>query len=303
MKFITDYPVRSDLGGEWVKPANMIEIIQHLENVGVHGLGITDHPAPSQKWLQGGGHEAFDPFAMLSFCAAVTKKIELFSHLIVLPYRNPLLTVSGMASVDVLSGGRASFIFGVGYLRSEYAALGVDFENRNVIFEDAIDVIRKAGGNQPVTHTGPNYEALDQLVLPGFVTLPHPPLWLGGNSNLTMRRLAEWGQGWSVMMGSPTLSKTARTKNIETTADLAEALANLRPLVEANGRSMKEISVQASTPALRPESKASNEEKIQAIGELSDIGVNWVLADLWSDSISESKDRYQDLSENILSKF
>ena len=105
------------------------------------------------------------------------------------------------------------------------------------------------------------------------------------------------------MMGSPTLSKTARTKNIETTADLAEALGNLRPLVEANGRSMKEISVQASTPALRPDSNASNEEKIQAIGELTDIGVNWVLADLWSDSISESKDRYQDLSENILSKF
>ena len=299
MKFITDYPVRSDLGGEWIKPETIISVIQHLELMGIQGLGITDHPAPSQKWLENGGHEAFDPFAMLSFAAAVTKKTELFSHLIVLPYRNPLLTLSGMTSVDVLSGGRATFIFGAGYLRSEYSALGVDFEDRNAIFDDAIEVIKMAGGNRAVTHKGPTYEALDQIVKPGFVQLPHPPLWLGGNSNLTMRRVAAWGQGWSVMMGSPTLSKTARTKNIESVQDLKEALTNLQVLVEANGRSMDEITIQASTPALYPGTNASVEEKIDAIGELGSIGVSWVGADLWSDSISESKDRYQDFSENI----
>ena len=299
MKFITDYPVRSDLGGEWIKPENIISVMQHLELMGIHGLGITDHPAPSQKWLENGGHEAFDPYAMLSFAAAVTKKTELFSHLIVLPYRNPLLTLSGMTSVDVLSGGRATFIFGAGYLRSEYAALGVDFENRHVIFDDAIEVIKKAGGNRAITHKGPGYDSLDQIVKPGFIQLPHPPLWLGGNSNLTMRRLAAWGQGWSVMMGSSVLSKTARTKNIETVGDLKEALAALRVLVEANGRSMDEISVQASTPLMDPSSGASAEQKIDAIGELGSIGVNWVLADLWTDSIVESKDRYQDFNENI----
>ena len=299
MKFITDYPVRSDLGGEWIKPETIISVIQHLELMGIHGLGITDHPAPSQKWLENGGHEAFDPFAMLSFAAAITKKTELFSHLIVLPYRNPLLTLSGMTSVDVLSGGRTTFVFGAGYLRSEYSALGVDFEDRNALFDDAIAVIKMAGGNRAVTHKGPTYDALDQIVKPGFVQLPHPPLWLGGKSNLTMRRIAAWGQGWSVMMGSPTLSKTARTKNIESVADLKEALANLQVLVEANGRSMDEITIQASTPALHPSTNASVEQKINALGELASIGVSWVGADLWSDSISESKDRYQDFSENI----
>jgi len=114
-----------------------------------------------------------------------------------------------------------------------------------------------------------------------------------------MRRLAAWGQGWSVMMGSSILSKTARTKNIETVGDLKEAIATLRVLVEANGRSMDEISIQASTPLMDPSSDASNEQKIDAIGELGSIGVNWVLADLWSDSILESKDRYQDFKENI----
>ena len=60
------------------------------------------------------------------------------THLAVVPYRNPLLQAKSMTTVDVLSGGRATFILGTGYLRSEFAALGVDFEERNELFDEAV---------------------------------------------------------------------------------------------------------------------------------------------------------------------
>ncbi|MDD2858363.1 MAG: TIGR03619 family F420-dependent LLM class oxidoreductase [Candidatus Nanopelagicales bacterium] len=302
MKFITDYPVRSDLDGQWIAPATMTDLCRHLEGLGLDGLGVTDHPAPSRKWLDNGGHEAFDPFAVLSYFAAVTERMSLFTHLLVLPYRNPLLQVSGMASLDVLSGGRAVFVLGTGYLRSEFAALGVEFDDRNDLFDEAIEVIRRTSTGEPLNFEGRTFTALDQVVLPGYIQRPHPPLWLGGNSSRVLDRLAAWGQGWSVMMGSAELSRTARTPVIATPQDLARALADLKTRAEQHGRSLADITVQASTPVLSGQSGASPEQRIQAIGELADLGVSWVNVDLWTDSIEESKDLYQEFQETVMAR-
>ena len=300
MKFVTDYPVRSDLDGIWIRPETIISACTQVEAAGFHGLGITDHPAPSLKWLHRGGHEAFDPFAMLSFMAAATTRVSLWTHLLVVPYRNPLLQLSGMTSVDVLSGGRAIFVLGTGYLRSEFSALGVDFDERNALFDEAIAVIKQASSSEEISYEGLHFNALGQTVQPSFVQKPHPPLWLGGNSTRVMERLAEWGEGWSVMMGPAELSTTARTKPISTVDDLKIVLKDLRIRVEANGRSMDEISIQASTPVLH--SGASAEQKIDAIGELADIGVSWVGADVWTDSVPESLDRMQQFGEEVIAR-
>ncbi|MDO9486276.1 MAG: TIGR03619 family F420-dependent LLM class oxidoreductase [Actinomycetota bacterium] len=300
MKFVTDYPVRSDLGGIWIQPETIASGCKQIEAAGFHGLGITDHPAPSLKWLHRGGHEAFDPFGMLSFMAAVTTRVNLLTHLLVVPYRNPLLQLSGMTTVDVLSGGRAIFVLGTGYLRSEFSALGVEFDERNALFDEAIAVFKQASVNEEITYEGLHFNALGQTVQPSFVQKPHPPLWLGGNSTRVMERLAEWGEGWSVMMGPAELSTTARTKPISTIDDLRVVLKDLQSRVEANGRSMDEISIQASHPAMHAD--VSAEQKIDAIGELAEIGVSWVVADVWTDSVSESADRIQQFSEQVIAR-
>jgi len=203
----------------------------------------------------------------------------------------------------VLSAGRAVFVLGTGYLRSEFAAVGVEFDDRNLLFDEAIEVIKKSSSGEPLIFHGRNFTALDQVVLPGFVQRPHPPLWLGGNSSRVLDRLAAWGQGWSVMMGSPELSRTARTPLISTPVDLARALADLDARAQGHGRSLADIAIQASTPVLRHGSAASIEEKINAIGELADIGVSWVTIDLWPDSIEESKDLFQEFSEQVMPHF
>jgi alkanesulfonate monooxygenase SsuD/methylene tetrahydromethanopterin reductase-like flavin-dependent oxidoreductase (luciferase family) len=63
VKFMVEYPIQSHRdGGAWLQPANMAEFAQVAEAVGVDALSLTDHPAPSKKWLDAGGHETLDPF-------------------------------------------------------------------------------------------------------------------------------------------------------------------------------------------------------------------------------------------------
>jgi alkanesulfonate monooxygenase SsuD/methylene tetrahydromethanopterin reductase-like flavin-dependent oxidoreductase (luciferase family) len=100
-------------------------------------LGNAHRPhSLSRRPLDGGGHDALDPFAALAFCAGVTERIRLMPNIIVLPYRNPFVLAKAIATVDMLSEGR--FILGTaaGDLRSEYRALGVEFEERNDLFDE-----------------------------------------------------------------------------------------------------------------------------------------------------------------------
>ena len=174
----------------------MIRFARAAEAAGFDALGFTDHPAPSQKWLEGGGHDALDPFAALAFCAAVTDRIRLMPHIVVLPYRNPFLLAKAIATVDVLSGGR--FILGTaaGYLRSEYAALGVDFAERNELFDEAIEVLRGIWSRDDFSYQGRHFPAQGHTANPKPVQKPHPPIWIGGNSRLARRRVAKYAQGW-----------------------------------------------------------------------------------------------------------
>src|SRR4051794_11154911 len=120
MKFLVEYPVESHAdGGAWLRPENMVTFARVAEEVGIDAIALTDHPAPSKKWLDHGGHETLDPFAGLAFFAAVTSRVRLMTYLTVMPYRNPLLTARSMTTVDVVSGGRGTFVLGTGYLRSE----------------------------------------------------------------------------------------------------------------------------------------------------------------------------------------
>ena len=113
------------------------------ERAGFDGIGFTDHPAPSHKWLNAGGHDALDPFAALSFVAGVTESDAADP-----PHRRAAVPQpvhrgeGGGDSRRAVSGGRFVLSVAAGYLRSEYRALGVDFERRNELFDEALEVLR-----------------------------------------------------------------------------------------------------------------------------------------------------------------
>ena len=127
MKFTVDYPiVNVGYDPALVTAAGMTRVAQAVEECGYDAISFSEHPAPSQKWLNAGGHESLDQTSALAFCAAVTSRVRLMTYLLVLPYHNPFLAAKALSTVDLLSGGRLTVVAGTGYLRSEFLALNVD---------------------------------------------------------------------------------------------------------------------------------------------------------------------------------
>ena len=302
MRFMLDYPILSEAdGGRWLRPESMIELARVAEESGADAIALTDHPAPSRKWLDRGGHETLDPFVGLGFFAAASTRLRLMTYLTVVPYRNPLLLAKSMTSVDVLSGGRATFVLGTGYLRSEFAALGVDYERRNALFDEAIEVIRGLSVTDSFTYDGSGFKAVGQALSPGPFQKPHPPLWLGGNAEIVRDRVARWGQGWAPLQGPPQLFQTTRTRPISSQEELADLIQDVGDRLEAQGRKRDDIDILASSaPAGSP--AAGPEEQLDAIGRLADIGVTWTHFPMARSSFDAALDSVRRFGSEVVAK-
>jgi probable F420-dependent oxidoreductase len=303
VKFYLEYPLQSDAdGGAWLDPANIAEFGRVAEAAGVDGIALTDHPAPSKKWLTSGGHETLDPFVGLGFLAGVTQRIRLMTYLTVVPYRNPLLTAKSMTALDVLSSGRATFVLGTGYLRSEFAALGVDFDERNDLFDEAVEVMRALWANPDELHyEGRHFKAIGVTLSPRQVQEPHPPLWLGGNAKVVRDRVAAWGQGWAPLLGGGNLARVTRTRAIETDEDLAVLIAQLRDQMADNGRDPSVLDVASGSLAPLPEN-ASIDQRLEALDALARIGVTWTNAPFPRSSFGAALDGLRQFGEEIIAK-
>src|ERR1700739_2772972 len=160
MKFTITHPMhRHPYNPELVSGEGIATVAVAAEAAGIHGFGFTDHPAPSQRWLEAGGHDALDPFVAMGYAAARTSTLRLIPNIVVLPYRNPFVVAKSGATLDLLSGGRFTLAVGVGYLKREFAALGVDFEERTQLFEEALQVIRTIWTGDDITFEGRHFAA------------------------------------------------------------------------------------------------------------------------------------------------
>lgn len=268
MDFTVEYPV-SVPGHDpaLVTAEGMRQVVRAAEEAGYAAVGFTEHPAPSKKWLDAGGHETLDPIAALSFCAAATERIRLMTYLLVLPYHNPFLLAKGLATVDLLSGGRLVVVAGTGYLRSEFLAAGVDMDERNARFDEAVEVMRGVWTHVPYDHEGRFFTGRGVAALPAPATPGGPPIWIGGNSALARRRAAAQ-QGWSPFLSDGVLARTTRTPAITSVEQLARYVREVR---EMAGRP---IDVQVRTPAHRfMIDGGSADEHRDHLGRLAEAGV------------------------------
>jgi probable F420-dependent oxidoreductase len=280
LKFTVEHP----LGQPGCDPAlyrkeGLSAFARAAEDAGFDAVAFTEHPAPSLEWLQAVGHESVDPLAALAFVAGVTSRVRLLTYLLVLPYRNPLLTAKMIATVDQLSDGRLTVGACGGYLRSEFFALGVDFEERGALLDEAIDVIRELWSGESLTIDGRHFTARSQVSTPGPVQQPHPPIWIGGNGKNARRRVARAADGWAPIILNEEMATTTRMPAIPTLADLAEAIDELRAMLTDAGRdpASVRIQVQAREGDVLVHRKSSWAEHQDWLGQLAEVGVTDVL--------------------------
>ena len=234
MRYSVGLPVdHVKFSGEFLTADAVAEMAAAVESAGLDAVYVTDHPAPDDRWLEGGGHHAQDPLVALAFAAAATSRINLHTHVFVAAYRNPFLAAKGVATLQTMSGGRVILGVAAGYLKPEFAALGANFDARNDLLEETIALMRRAWTESGVAVEAEGYSAR------GVTQLPRPvpiPIWIGGNSTRAMRRAVEIGDGWSPFPNPPGAARAVKTPAITNVDELATRLEAARAYAAEIGR-------------------------------------------------------------------
>jgi probable F420-dependent oxidoreductase len=223
----------------WCEGASIGDIARLVEEAGFDAFSMSEHPYPDKEWLANGGHHAFDPFVSLSFAAAATSRIRLMTYLLVSGYRNPFLTAKGAASLDLLSGGRFTLGTGAGYLKSEFEALGADFERRGPLLDEAIGAWQATWAG--TDHDGPEFGVSGHLALPPPLTDGGPPIWIGGNGAAAQRRVVEVADGWMPMAASGEMAAITRARPLEDVDTLGEWVSEVNKRRADLGRNAADV--------------------------------------------------------------
>ena len=305
MKFAITHPMHSHpYNPELVTGAGIARVAAAAETAGFDGFGFTDHPAPSQRWLESGGHDALDPFVAMGFAAAHTTALRLIPNIVVLPYRNPFIVAKAGATLDLVSGGRFTLAVGVGYLKREFAALGVDFDDRAALFEQSLQVIRDIWTTDDVTIDGKHFTAKGITAHPRPVSVPHPPIWIGGNTAAARTRVVAHGQGWCPFRAPATLAQTARTAALESLADLAAGIGDLRRRLEEAGRDPSTVDVTftnhaGGTPGA---DDFDGDAFVEGVAQLTELGVTWVQVAVPGDSLAHALEAIDQFGADVIAR-
>jgi probable F420-dependent oxidoreductase len=183
-------------------PATIRDYAQTVESLGYTHILAFDSVIGANPNRPGGWdspytyqHAFHEPFALLAFCAAITRRIELVTGVLVLPQRQTTLVAKQAAAVDVLSGGRLRLGIGVGWNPVEFEALGENLKNRGKRVEEQLEVMRLLWTKELVTYAGRWHRVPDAGIKPLPVQQPIP-VWMGGESEAVLRRAARLADGW-----------------------------------------------------------------------------------------------------------
>jgi probable F420-dependent oxidoreductase len=193
--------------------------------------------APNGRFPGGGDTGLLDPFTALTFLAAVTRHVRLGTGICLVPQRNPVYTAKQVADLDVLSGGRVDFGIGIGWLREEFEALQMPFEQRAERCREYLEVMKALWRDDVSEYQGDHYRLRPCRMYPKPVQQPHPPVHIGGESDTALRRVAEFGQGWYSFNRTP--------------AELDDPLRRLDQLLADQDRSRADVQITVC-PYLNP---------------------------------------------------
>ena len=260
--FPTDYGI--DVG----------QLAREVEARGFDSLFVCEHthiPISRRTPFPGGGDlperysHTHDPFVALAFAAAATRTLLLGTGIALVPQRDPIITAKSVASLDQLSGGRFIFGIGGGWNVEEMENHGTRYESRFKILRERVLAMQALWTHDTAEFHG-EFVTFDPVWLyPKPKKKPYPPILLGGESDHTLRRVVEFGNGW--------LPRAHRG------FDPDRAVARLRQAAAAGGRDPTAFSITVFNAPTHEAVLASNREAgiHRVLLEAPDRGRNEVL--------------------------
>ena len=191
------YPWENACGGR-----EIAQVARLVEELGYEGVFIPEHYViPKEHWELSGKfylHAA----TTQAFVAGATERIRISTCITILPLVHPIVTAKNLATLDFLSDGRAGVTFGVGWCEGEFDAMGVSFEDRGKISDEYLAAILSLLRDENPEFEG-EYVSFRDL---GFEPKPvqeHLPVWMGGDANPALRRMARLADGWMPFTTDP----------------------------------------------------------------------------------------------------
>jgi probable F420-dependent oxidoreductase len=221
-----------------------VDLAQHAERAGYASVWVTDHIVlPAERTAQyphnDSGHfpytaaqDIHEPLVLLGALASATSRVTLGTAVLVLPYRHPLTLAKMLATVDQLAEGRLVVGTGVGWLRDEFAALGLDhlYPVRGRVTDEYLQVMRTAWtSDAPFSFAGTHVAFGEIGALPRPARRPHPPLWVGGKGPRALARVTAHGDGYFAIASTPD--------------ELAVEVRALRELAATAGRDARRLTI------------------------------------------------------------
>jgi len=235
--------------GPQASPESLVKVASRAEELGYDSVWVLErllwplnpkepYPATPDGSLPEAYQIVFDPIETLTFVAAHTKKVQLGTSVVVLPYHNPIQLARRIATLDVLSGGRALVGVGAGWSRDEFEAVGTPFERRGARCDEFLQAMIDIWTKDPVKFDGEFYHIPESKVGPKPVQKPHPPVYVAGFGQYTLDRAVKFGEGWN-------------PSGIHSFEQLENMISQFRRTAERAGRESMEVVLRAFTVVVK----------------------------------------------------
>jgi probable F420-dependent oxidoreductase len=224
-------------------------LAQEGEAMGYDYLTLTDHvvlpdiSVPGYPYSESGEFMSNTPterhelLTATAFIAAKTSRIRLVLAVLVVPHRPAVLAAKMLSTIDVLSEGRLVVGIGAGWLKAEFdAVVSTPFAERGAVTDEYLEAFRALWTQEHAKFEGRYTKFSDLIFLPRPVQLPHPPIWVGGESGPSLRRAARFGDAW-YPIGSNNKAL------LDTLPRLAAGIGRLRKLTAEAGRDPAAVTV------------------------------------------------------------
>lgn len=182
------------------------------EKLDYASVWVSDHVVVPHANVQNFGEAIFDPLVTLAVAAGATSRVQLGTTVLIVPYRNAVVTAKMVSTLDALSGGRLVLGIGAGWVAAESAMLGVPFAERGAMTDEHLRAMLELWTQREPAFAG-TYTTFSELVFePKPVQKPHPPLWVGGHSRAALRRTVEFGAAWHPINRPPEELRAGRAE-------------------------------------------------------------------------------------------
>ena len=264
------FGVRLPGAGPLATPENITAFAQKAEEAGFASLWMPNHlalplrvetPYPYRedgKFFWPPEAPYLDTIVALTWASAATRRIDVGPSALVTAWHPPVNMAKELATLDVLNGGRTVLVVAVGWMKEQFDILGVPFKDRGARCTEYVRLLKHLWTADTIDFHGRFFDYAGFKFYPKPARRPSLPIWIGGKSDGTLRRVAAVGDGWHPLYLTP--------------EEMAQKLRLLEGYLAAEGRKLDDITLSA-----RPVTQAPT--TLETIKKFEDLGVETFIWD------------------------